>query len=159
MAVTASLVINFGDLDDAYLSAEINEDDNEGKTSFLAGDTVRFRIYHSGAYVVTQTAGSTTKITADVPETIADEIVTFAFAKTGNTSKFISGSLTGVWVGTPVGVIKQSGFNGVSGGLDTAIGVAEVSYASAYDLWEYSSPASINGKVTFTIIIGITAVV
>jgi len=158
MAVTASLVINFGDLDDAFLAAEINSDDNEGKTTYLAGDTVKFRIYHSCGYTVTQTAGSTVQLSTDVAESITKEIITFAFTETGSTEKFIVGSLTGVWMGTPLGTIKQAGHNSVSsGGGANSIGVAEINYASKYDLWEYSSPASINGSVTFTIIIGVTA--
>jgi len=44
MSVTASIVIDFGALENgAHIAAELDENKNGGKTTFLAGDVVYFR--------------------------------------------------------------------------------------------------------------------
>jgi len=163
MAVTASLVINFGDVKDAFLEAEINEEDNGGKTSFVAGDEVKFRVYHSGNYTVDQTAGSCSQDSTDNIQNVLDwnenklEQVSFAFSGTSSTDKLIHQFKSGNWIGRALGTIKKSGYNEVSGGSSTSIGVAEIDYDTIYDLWTYSSPANLNGSTTYSVVIGITA--
>ena len=165
MAVTASLVINFGDLDEknVILEAEINEIDNESKTSFVAGDEVKFRIYHSGSYTVDQTAGSCTLNETDVIQNVLEwndnklEQVSFAFSATASTDKLIHQFRSGTWIGRELGILKKSGYNEISGGSATSIGVAEINYDTIYDLWTFSSPATVNGSTTYTVVIGITA--
>ena len=165
MAVTASLVINFGDLDEKniLLEAEINENDNGGKTSFVAGDDVKFRIYHTGNYTVDQTAGSCSKDSTGVIQNVLDwndnklEQVSFAFSGVASTDKLIHRFKSGSWIGRTLGTIKKSGFNEVSGGSATSIGVAEIDYDTIYDLWTFNSPATVNGSTTYTVVIGITA--
>lgn len=164
--VTASLEINFGGITDAYLSAEINSEDNDGKTSYVAGDEVYFRIYHSGNYTVASTAGScaleTANITANI-KTLTDgnteEVVKFAFSATASTDKLITNFISYTWMGTALGVIKKSGYNEVSGGTATGIGVAKIDYDTTYDLWKFSSPATVNGSTDYSVVIGITAVI
>jgi hypothetical protein len=181
MAVTASLVINFGDVTDMYLSAEVNADDNEGKTSFQAGDEVKFRIYFSGdtspqPYEVIQTIGSTSKdstgLTTNIKNLTDDglgEVVQYAFSATTSTSKYIHTLNSYSWMGTAplingaAGVIKKSNHAELSGGAETQIGIARVDYDTRYDLWTYSSPASVTvgGVLTtnYSVIIGISALV
>jgi len=172
MAVTANLTINFGDVEDAYLSAEIVDEDNDGKTSFSAGDDVYFRIYYSGEYEVTQTAGSTSSITTGIVKSITNinendqpDIVTFAFSATGSTSKYIHQFTSATWIGTqPTKAdgstvdVKKTSHAEVSGGVETKIGVAKVYYNTRYDLWKFASPADIDGETNYTVMIGITAI-
>jgi len=174
MAVTASLVINFGDVTDAYLSAEILDDDNEGKTSFSAGDTVYFRIYHSGTFDVISNIGSTSEVSANQTQNIKEltddgneEMVTFAFSGTASTDKLISNFISGEWVGTELGTIAKSGHAEVSGGIKSkdnggtglpdSVGVAKIDYDTKYDLWQFNSPSDVDGSTTYTAVIGITA--
>lgn len=171
MAVTASLVINFGDNKDAFLEAEILDEDNAGKTSFSAGDEVFFRIYHSGDYTVTPTAGSCSLDSSNVTQNIKElndglkEIITFTFSGTTSTNKMIAGSdiISSTWMGTTLSTIKKSGYNEVTGGLDPVtkkadkVGVAEIDYDTVYDMWKFASPASVNGSTTYSVVIGITA--
>ena len=159
MGVTASLVINFGDEKDAFLEAEINEDDNDGKTTFVAGDEVKFRIYHSGNYTVMQTTGSSSLDSSNISENNIIEQVSFAFSATSSTDKLITGINSYSWIGKTLGAIQKSNYNEVSGGKADDIGVASINYNSQYDLWTYSSPADINGSTTYTVVIGITATI
>jgi len=171
MAVTANLVINFGDTEDAYLSAEIVDEDNDGKTSFKAGDEVKFRVYYSGNYEVTETAG-TSAITetanivpiTDINDNNQPDIVTFAFSATGSTSKYIHQFTDATWIGTQPTKedgstidVKKVDHAEVSGGVATKLGVAKVNYKTRYDLWTYSSPANIDGETNYSVVIGITA--
>lgn len=163
MAVTASLVINFGDKDqngdaNIVLDAEVNEDDNGGKTSFIAGDIVYFRIYHSTNYTVTQTAGSTSVVTNNVTTTITDEEVQFTFSATSSTDKLITTLSSYVWMGNNLGTITKSNYNEVTCGASDSIGVAKITYNTMYDLWQFNSPPSINGSDNYSVIIGITAI-
>lgn len=171
MAVTASLVVNFGDVTDAFLEAEVNEADNEGKTSFVAGDEVFFRIYNSGTYEVIQSAGSTSLESSNNVINIAElneegslEYVTFAFSGTASTDKYIHAFNSGNWIGTQLSEIKKSGFNEISGGLNPVtkkadkVGVAKVDYDTKYDLWKLTSPATLDGSTNYSIVIGITAI-
>lgn len=174
MAVTASLVINFGDETDAFLEAEINEEDNEGKTSFVAGDEVYFRVYNSGNYKIIQTAGSTSLESSNNVVNISElneegllEQVSFAFSATSSTDKYIHQFYSGTWIGKPLGIIKKIGHNELSGGVvpkeqggsgkPDSVGVAEVDYDTKYDLWKYSSPSSLNDSTTYSVVIGIIA--
>ena len=163
MAVTANLVINFGDEKDAFLEAEINDDDNGGKTSFVAGDEVKFRIYHSGNYTVDQTAGSCSIASTGVIQNVLDwnenkkEQISFAFSGTASTDKLIHQFKSGTWIGKSLGTLAKAGYNEITGGSSTSIGVAEIDYDTIYDLWTYSSPATLNGSTTYTVVIGITA--
>ena len=175
MGVTASLVVNFGDVEDAYLSAEILDLDNEGKTSFSAGDTVYFRVYHSCDYELTETAGTTSTTETDIIQNIKEltddgkgEVITFAFSGTTSTGKLIDTVVSSSWMGTALGTIAKSGYSEVSGGLITkanggsglpdSVGVARVDYNTKYDLCTLNSPAEIDGSTNYSIVVGITAV-
>lgn len=172
MAVTASLAINFGDTKDIFLEAEILDADNEGKTSFVAGDTVYFRVYCSGSYntpvptigsVSSESTGNIANIKSYNDEGVAED-VTFTFSGTASTNKLIYGDIISYdWIGTQLSEIKKSGFNEVSGGLNPITkkadkcGVAKIDYNTIYDLWAYSSPATVGGSSTYSVVIGITA--
>lgn len=166
MAVTTSIVVNFGDTGiDAFLSAEIVAEDNEGKTNFSAGDDVYFRIYRSGTYTVTQTAGSTSLETPNITVNIKDlnddniaETVTYAFSLTANTSKYIESIDSANWIGKALNEIKKVGYTELSGGKKDDIGVAIIDYNTIYDLWKLTSPSTLSGSTNYSIVIGITAV-
>jgi len=178
MANTASLTIEFGDVGDMYIAAEINDADNDGKTQFQAGDTVNFRVYYSGdsssqPYEVTQTAGSCSKQETNTKQNIKDlrengdmETVSFGFSATSSTDKYIDTFNSYTWIGTAptdkdgaTGVVKKSNHNEVSGGNEKQIGVAKIDYDTRYDLWQYSSPSELNGSTTYSVVIGIAAAV
>ena len=159
MGVTASLVINFGDTDkdgesNIVLDAEVNEEDNNGKTSFLAGDTVYFRIYHSGNYTVTQTMGSTSIYNRNVSSVITDEEVHFTFSATANTDKLITSLVNYSWMGNNLGAISKSNYSEVTCGVADNIGIAKITYNTNYDLWQFNSPSTPD---TYSVIIGVIA--
>ena len=173
MTVTANLVVNFSD-QNAFLEAEINENDNDSKTNFVAGDEILFRIYNSGTYDVTSSAGSVSQISSNNIINISElndegllEQVSFAFSGSASTDKFIYNFISGTWIGKPLGLIKKIGHNELSGGIikkeqggsgkPDQVGVAKVNYDTKYDLWKLTSPASLDGSTTYTIVVGITA--
>ena len=167
MAITTSLVINFSDENndenddgesDVLLDAEINAIDNDDKTNFTAGDIVYFRIYHSSGYIVTQTAGSTVLSQSNRTTTIIDEEIQFAFSTTASTDKLITTLDSFYWIGNNLGTIIKSNDNEVACEVENDIGIAKITYQTKYDLWAFNSPASINGSVNYSVIIGITAI-
>lgn len=92
-SITTSLVVSFGDPDDAlegHLSAEIDarpEGFNKGVTSFIPGDSPAYLVYKTPNVVITQiaTAGSISSIGSVQVE--VSEIVTFAKTREGSLSK------------------------------------------------------------------------
>lgn len=111
----SSISITFGksiddpDDPDAPISGEhflrlgLDNDANEGKTSFVPGKTAYLQIHYSSSYTY-ESSGGTIKVSATkIPLKIEDECITFANADTGYLSYIPDGSVAYSWVGNDGG--------------------------------------------------------
>jgi len=136
MAVQTSLIIQFnGPGGEASVQAEIDarpDGLNDGKTDFLAGDSVGFLVFLSGARIVSQTATAGAVIAAGAGVLQTTEILTFAKASSATTSKPIGRLTTHDWIGRDGGQVVATGGNTVRAVSGDVIGLASVSYQADY---------------------------
>lgn len=133
----ASLTIEFvsSTADGHSLSLEVNENDNNGKTSFSVGDTVYFRLFQIGDfdYNIGSTNGS---INLNNSSLLADkeEDVTF---EPGDKTKDLQSPIDTIsnvyWYGNSLGSVTKTGFNSIVLGTQAdSYGVANIKYKSPY---------------------------
>lgn len=141
----ASVVIEFAfsGRDGNSLVLEVNADDNNGKTTFLPGDSVYFRLYKIGdfQYNLGSTSGNISFIGDNY---YSDELVdlTFTLDEPSQSSNKPISSITSVyWYGTSLGtinVVDSSIFQPVN----TGYAVATVGYKSPYTKYLLSNACS-----------------
>jgi hypothetical protein len=143
-----SLTITFeveGGAEKIYqLSAEVNAEDNNGKTKFTFGDTVFYRVYKStnvASMLVFTSDGSEALVSSSLYTIIEDEIVVFSGSSEANTTKPMISLISATAMGhSALGSISANGQVGVrcskesSGPLDPVVGVYKVTYRSLYSL-------------------------
>ena len=137
------------------LSAEVNADDNNGKTSFLFGDTAYYRVYKSSniaSMIVITSDGSEALANSNITATLSDEIVTFSGSSESSTSKPMITLISATALGSSaLGTISANGEAGVkcskvsSGPLDPIVGVYRVTYRTQYALRRLSGVAQPSG--------------
>ncbi len=140
MATNATFIVNFGSLTDAYLTVELDEKKNSGKTSFLKGDTVYFKVYADCAYDIFTTSGSVSNDGVNVPEPIEKEILSFVYGEAPTTQKLIVPSSISnlIWFGSGannLGGINVIGNNTVqaTNATSTTLGICTMDYNSQYN--------------------------
>ena len=153
---TASFVIDFGAAGaDVLLAAELDEVRNSGKTSFQAGDTVYFRVYHNTPYSVLSTDGTTSKVISNERGEIPAEIVQFVHSKQADVSKkvYILGAYT--WFGFNLGALSAVGGTKISASLATELnfGVCKVSYTTEYDVWRLQAPVNMPTEYAILVLV------
>ena len=178
---TASLSITFsteildedGNTTEGYLSAELNSEDNNGKSSFLFGDTANYRVYKA-SNVTLQTPivsdGSEGPVSSGLTEEIV-EVVTFSGSETASTSKYIQSLTSAVRLGgRDLGSISKVGPTSVrcsrvsTGPLDPLVGVYKLTYQTSYSLrrlFSVSQPAGfgVDGFDSYPVVIYLIGVV
>jgi hypothetical protein len=156
MAVTASILIDFGaGTSDAYLTAELDSEMNNGKTTFSAGDNVYFRVYTDAAsYAVTQTSGSTQKTAAGETESMS-EVLPYAKQTTASATKKVKSITSMTWYGTDLGALSIAGAALVKAANATTstIGVGKAAYVTEYDLWKLTPPSGMPDEYAILILI------
>lgn len=150
MAVTATIQVQFSaeDASNIYIDAEVNSDDNNGKTTFLPGDSVYFRVYSNVDFDQTPSAGTVTTEDTNLTESLED-YVTFTEEddNTDTVSKLITTIDSYEWYPTDGGLgtlTKGDSENEVvcSGEPSkTNPGVAKVTYTTTYTLMKLVPPA------------------
>ena len=160
MAVTTSIVINYGSVDDTFLVAELDSDLNGGRSSFSIGDAVYFRIYSVGSYSVECSDGFVNEFSSGT-ELIENEIISFPYSKTASTAKKVSSINYSEWLGNDLGVVSIAGTNtpttlSASYGSETTLGVLRFSYYTNYDIWRLDFPGEVS-DTSYSILIGIKA--
>ena len=146
MSTTATLIIDYGSDDSAFLVAELDSERNNDKSSFQVGDTVFFKVYHSGIYTVRASSGSVTSIAIDETDTIEDEVITFNQSKTTNVQKKCIGVTNTIWQdaggGNNYGAIAPVSHNMVAanGADNDSLGIAKIDYTTEYDVWAINCP-------------------
>ena len=153
--ITASVVVQFGEASaaEAVLMAEVDGRDeglNPGST-FVAGDSVYLLVH---AYLVTDiaavcSAGSIGFISRGVRS--VTEQVAFADSIEASVHYPVDAITDVVWVGTDLGAVVSVGGTGVRSGVK-GVGILEITYNTAYEVWRLNAPSSINGKTIFDIL-------
>lgn len=93
MAATASFVIDFGGIEDAYLTAELDSVRNNEKSSFLKGDQVHFRVMADVNYSIEVTSGTILNGNFGVLELVENEVLSFIKGEPAGVSKKIASSI------------------------------------------------------------------
>ncbi|RKZ94023.1 MAG: hypothetical protein DRQ46_10615 [Gammaproteobacteria bacterium] len=157
MGASATFVIDFGSIEDAYLVAELDEIKNGGKTSFVKGDSVHFRISADVDYEIETSAGlvsnpiSKDNLNSPVDEPVENEVLTFVKGESPGTSKYIKPTVpvedaitAETWYGNNLGQIRPTGTTNVqAANADTeTLGIASITYVTEYYEHELTAPAS-----------------
>lgn len=159
MSTTATLVIDYGSDDTAFLVAELDTDRNNDKSSFQIGDTVFFKVYHSGAYTVEASSGSVTSIEIDETKVIEGETISFVQSKTVGVSKKCIGITNTIWQdaggGNNYGTIAPVDHNMVAadGADNNSLGMAKIDYTTEYDVWAINCPVGAPADYAILILI------
>jgi hypothetical protein len=102
----SSLVVNFGkDViePEDFISIRLDNDENEGKTTFEAGGTAYLIVFCENDYEYESSGGVLKKIATNIPLEIEDEYVEFASVDTAYLDYFPSGSVSYSWIGRDAG--------------------------------------------------------
>lgn len=155
-AVATTLVIDFGDTEQGSINAALDSKRNSGRATFLAGDSIYFKIWSEVAYSVQASAGTLQKIATAEVEAIANEILTFQRSALANAQFFVDNITASQWFGTNHGNLRVGKYNNVyidSPTSETPLGAAMISYNTSYDVWKLTAPSFTGDK--FAIVVGI----
>lgn len=171
--VNTSLTINFqsiledGASAEGFLQAEVNADDNNGKSSFAYGDEVKYRVFKStnvSSITAVSSDGQESPVSTGKTLMIEDEIITFippypdpeateVAAYTVSTQYPINGSVTATLLGgNGVGTVSQLGTELTCSAVPTSptdikVGVYKVSYQTKYDIRKLANVSLPSGMV------------
>ena len=135
MATSATFVIDYGSVEDAYLVAELDEERNGGKTSFSRGDTVHFRIYSDVNYTIETTSGTIQNGNIDEPEEMEAEVLSFVKGQAPSVTKKVVTMGVTTWYGNDLGAINSIGSTTVQADNadEDTLGIASIEYTSEYN--------------------------
>ncbi len=168
MTVVASIVIDFASASSSYLTAEINSDDNNDKTTFIAGDPVYFRVAAEAAYSCFSSDGHITLMSTDnyieeenLLSFTEDAVVEDNSSYTKSLSGLIHSIDSYVWYGVDYGLITQVEANTVqcNGGVLDIFpdsehpGVCKLNYTHKYDLLKLNAPPGMSEEYAIVIVI------
>lgn len=135
------------DAPESYIVMELDEERNNGKTTFSKADKVVYlRVYSNKPYGVVVTGGSAVKIAANIVKAIEPpEMLAFVYLQDASTSKPVNGALTAAtWYGANLGALSllPNSYNKIRASNATAetLGIADVSYNTIYDVWAVYRP-------------------
>lgn len=164
MTTTATFVIDFGSVENAFLSAELDSTANNEKTSFVAGDPVHFKVSANTNYMIEVTSGTfTNDINPSTPDghwvdTVTGEVVSFIKGSPATTQKMIDNILSSVFHGNDLGVITITDTTQIQANdsTDDSIGIATISYESSHFKHTLVPPISMTS--VYHIVVYITAI-
>jgi len=145
--VKTSIVVQFGAQKDAYLAAELDDDLNNGRSSFLPGDAVWFRVYSDVSYTVKASSGTVLQSPSTYKSGSEEEVLQFPLEKVASVSKPIVTFTAPIWYGT-----APPHFTGATNGLkilsqtefqindDTKPYIGKVTYTTKYHTWKLTPP-------------------
>ena len=135
MAASATFVIDFGGIADAFLTAELDGDRNNSKTSFSKGDTVHFKVSADVNYTIEVSSGLVLNGLKEQEETIEAEILQFIKGEPAGVSRRLISILTNFWYGNNLGLISpksQTQVQAANANKDT-LGIAAINYITKYN--------------------------
>lgn len=128
------------------LLLEVQAEDNNGKTRFDFGDSPKFRMYKSSDVTVVKklTSDGSISVTGGSGIKTVAENVTFSGSRTASVSYPISGGISVEKIAGNIGSISVAGATTLQCShsdddpLDPPVGVARVTYQSAYQMHQLS---------------------
>ena len=138
-----SVVIEFktkcdSSLEDSFINIELDDILNEGRTCFLYGEKVYFRVSYSANLSISVTP-SDGNVFLESTDTVSSETekITFVDSEEATTSKRILNIVDYKWFGKSLGGILKVGDNTV-GASSSGIAIAELTYTTIYDVYSVS---------------------
>jgi len=163
MATTATFVVNFGGVDNAFLSVALDEIKNNNKTTFQKGDPVHFKIYSNCNYVIEKTSGTISDGLKNVKEDIKDFICSFIKGAPASTDKKIVNILNQTFYPTSavntlgtIDIVDITNVQIQNATTDT-LGIAKIDYQSEYDEYTLIPPGDMTD--VYYILIYIEAII
>lgn len=86
-----------------FISVVLDDEANQGKTSFEKGDTVFLQVFYNNEYEYESSGGTLKRTKTKVPTEIEDDFITFAKVSTGYLSYPPSGGVSYSWTGNSGG--------------------------------------------------------
>lgn len=162
MAVTASIVVNFGGTTaGSSLKAEVDNRDevsgglNAGKTSFLAGDRVGILVFKNRVTNVTATSSAGSISTGPTGLKVFTEDVEFVNSNEANLSYTATAISNVTWLGNSLGNVVNAG-DGKVRSAQKGVAIARITYTAQYSSYYLQSPATLGGLTNFPIVVFIT---
>lgn len=142
MGTNVTLQIEFGGDESVFLAAELDESKNGGKTTFMPGDIVHFRVWCSGVFNVSSTIGTVSK--GGLGNEQQEEIISFIKGGPSGISKLATNIIDVFWYGNNLGTINVIAPTQVqaSGNNENTIGICKLKYNTTYRECAFYSPSS-----------------
>lgn len=156
MAIKSSVVIEFkikceSDTESSYINVELDDDLNKGRTCFLYGEKVYFRVNYSDNLIISIKSSSGSIFFEYKDRTsIETENISFVDSEESTTSKTIFSIISYKWFGASLGTILKTGDSTVRAS-NSGIALAELNYNTKYDV--YSVVLSAQSEETFPVLI------
>jgi hypothetical protein len=156
MPATATFVIDFGGIEDAYLVAELDSVKNFEKSSFTKGDAVHFKVYSDINYTIETSSGIVTGNSVGkvwdnsvlVSEDHENEVLQFVKGAKASVSKKIDTITAQTWYPNDplddhhlgaITAISNTEVQAADADEDT-LGIASIDYTSLYAEHTISGP-------------------
>lgn len=157
MAVESSVNVEFRtrcEVEDGLLSVELDADLNEGRTCFLYGEKVYFRVYHDLNLVITVEASNGAVFLESVGALDSEEEnISFVNTNEASTAKMITILNSYSWFGKSLGTLLHTGGASVRAG-NSGVAIAAVAYTTQYDV--YSITLSDQGVESYPVLVLVT---
>lgn len=134
-ATTASFVIDFGGVENAFLQVALDEIKNSGKTTFAKGDSVHFKVFTDVAYTIEVTAGTISDGITNVPILVGSEILSFIKGEPASVSNKLVSIDSTYWYGNNLGAITAVSVSSVqaANATEDTLGIASINYYTEYN--------------------------
>jgi len=163
MTVNATIRVAFGGGSASitgHLSAEVDsrpEGLNQGKSSFLPGDTAWFLVHASRNVTVdTPIASAGSVLSARVGSVSRTDDVFFENATTATLSVPADGIQKVTWFGTDLGSVSLGSDQLTVTASRSGVAVARITYSTSPKAYGVKSPTQLNGSTDFSILVLVT---
>jgi hypothetical protein len=135
MSATATFVIDFGGIENAYLKVTLDSVKNNGKSSFSQGDEVFFRVAADVNYTIETTSGVINNGTVGKQELITNELLSFIKGEPASVSEKIVNIVSNTWYGNNLGAITSASITTVQAANadENSLGIASIDYNTDYN--------------------------
>jgi hypothetical protein len=157
MAVTASIVIDYGGIENAIMSVELDSVLNGGQTTFNPGDPVFLKLYTNVNYEILLSSGTYSIPNTNVPETLK-EVISFILSPIASVSKKIDSIISTLWYDNDLGTLNPlsgSAANSVQAsnpGTDP-VAVCKLTYGTHYDSIRIAAGSGLGDSYSILVVI------
>lgn len=157
MAVESSIVVEFKiscEAEVGVLSVELDAELNGGRTCFLYGEKVYFRVYYSSNLTIKiETSDGVVFLESVDATSVEEENISFANTNEASTAKSISTLDSYSWFGRSLGTLLHVGESAIRAGT-SGVAIAAVKYTTQYDV--YSLTLSDRGIESYPVLVLVT---